>query len=107
MDDFNTIERKDISFTDPSKFPSIDYDISLVIPKNVLFNKAKEKINSLGITELNDISVIDVYDLPEETSITVRFSFAAFERTLTMEEVQKNIDKIIESIKDLGIKARF
>lgn len=107
MDDFNTIERKDISFTDPSKFPSIDYDISLVIPKNVLFNKAKEKINSLGITELNDISVIDVYDLPEETSITVRFSFAAFERTLTMEEVQKNIDKITESIKDLGIKARF
>ena len=79
----------------------------MVIPKNVLFNKAKEKINSLGITELNDISVIDVYDLPEETSITVRFSFAAFERTLTMEEVQKNIDTITESIKDLGIKARF
>ena len=107
MDDFNTITTSDISFNDPSKFPAIDYDISLVIPKGVMFNKAKEKINSLGIKELNNIGIIDVYDLPEETSVTVRFTFSAFERTLTMDEVQKNIESITDALKEFGIKARF
>ncbi|MBQ1197868.1 MAG: hypothetical protein IIX47_04615, partial [Spirochaetaceae bacterium] len=107
MDDFNTITTSDIAFNDPSKFPAIDYDISLVIPKGVMFNKAKEKINSLGIKELNNIGIIDVYDLPEETSVTVRFTFSAFERTLTMDEVQKNIETITNALKDFDIKARF
>ena len=44
--------------------------------------------------ELNNIGIIDVYELPEETSVTVRFTFSAFERTLTMDEVQKNIETI-------------
>ena len=107
MDDFNTITTSDIAFNDPSKFPSIDYDISLVIPKGVMFNKAQEKIKSLGIKELNNIGIIDVYDLPEETSVTVRFTFSAFERTLTMDEVQKNIETITNALKDFDIKARF
>ena len=72
-----------------------------------MFNKAKEKINSLGIKELNNIGIIDVYDLPEETSVTVRFTFSAFERTLTMDEVQKNIETITNALKDFDIKARF
>ena len=107
MDDFNTIAPKDISFTDPSKFPSIDYDISLVLPKDVLFNNAQAKIKSLGIKELNNIGIIDVYELPEETSVTVRFTFSALERTLTMDEVQKNIETITEALKEFNIKARF
>ena len=69
--------------------------------------QAKEKINSLGIKELNNIGIIDVYDLPEETSVTVRFTFSAFERTLTMDEVQKNIEAITEALKEFNIKARF
>ena len=70
-------------------------------------DKAKEKINSLGIKELNNIGIIDVYELPEETSVTVRFTFSAFERTLTMDEVQKNIEAITEALKEFNIKARF
>jgi phenylalanyl-tRNA synthetase beta subunit len=45
--------------------------------------------------------------LPEETSVTVRFTFSAFERTLTMDEVQKNIETITNALKDFDIKARF
>lgn len=107
MGTFNEIPETDISFRDPSKFPAIDYDISLVIPKNIAFGKALEAISNLGIKELVNSSVIDVYELPTETSVTVRFIFAAFERTLTMDEVQKNIDKIIAELEKFDIKARF
>lgn len=107
MPTFNEIAEKDISFTDPSKYPSIDYDISLVIPKGVILGKALDSVSKLGITELNNTAIIDVYDLPTETSVTVRFSFAALERTLTMDEVQKFIDKIVAELGTFAIKARF
>ena len=107
MPTFNGISEKDISFTDPSKYPSIDYDISLVIPKGVILGKALDSVSKLGITELNNTAIIDVYDLPTETSVTVRFSFAALERTLTMDEVQKFIDKIVAELGTFAIKARF
>ena len=57
--------------------------------------------------ELTGIQLIDVYELPNEVSATVRFSFAAFERTLTMEEVQGFIEKILGVLEKENIKARF
>ncbi|MCR5698758.1 MAG: phenylalanine--tRNA ligase subunit beta, partial [Treponemataceae bacterium] len=107
MPTFYELKECDIDFTDPSKYPSIDYDISLVVPKGVILGKALKSVDDLKITELNDTSIIDVYELPTETSVTVRFSFAAYERTLTMDEVQKFIDKIVAELNTFNIKARF
>ena len=72
-----------------------------------VLGKALDSVSKLGITELNNTAIIDVYDLPTETSVTVRFSFAALERTLTMDEVQKFIDKIVAELGTFAIKARF
>ncbi|MCR4790342.1 MAG: phenylalanine--tRNA ligase subunit beta [Treponemataceae bacterium] len=107
MPSFNEISESNIDFKDPSKFPSIDYDISLVIPKTSSLGKGLEEVKALKIAELNDISIIDVYELPLETSVTVRFSFAAYERTLTMDEVQKHMDRIVAELNKFDIKARF
>ncbi|MGP1587728.1 MAG: phenylalanine--tRNA ligase subunit beta [Treponemataceae bacterium] len=107
MKDFNEIKEGCVNFKDPSKFPSIDYDISLIVPKNIKFEKALNAIKNMNIKELSSTSVIDVYDLPEETSVTLRFCFAPYERTLKMDEVQKFIDAIVVELNKFDIKARF
>lgn len=107
MEDFNSVEEKPVNFMDPSRFPVVDYDISLVLPKGCGFSKVPSLSKSLNMQELTGIQLIDVYELPNEVSATVRFSFAAFERTLTMEEVQGFIEKILGVLEKENIKARF
>lgn len=107
MQDFNELKVAEVEFHDVSKYPVIDYDISLVMPKTTSFNEAKDKIKKMNISNLSDIEVIDVYELETETSVTVRFTFSAFDRTLEKETVQKDIKNILSELEKDGINARF
>jgi len=40
-------------------------------------------------------------------SITVRFSFGLDDRTLTSEEVQSHIDKILANLETIGVKMKL
>lgn len=104
---FNEIKIADVQFHDISKFPVIDYDISLVMPKTTSFNKVIVKIQNMKVADLVSTSVIDVYELENETSVTVRFTFGAFDRTLAMDDVQANIKKILAELEKDGVKSRF
>lgn len=104
---FNDIKIFDIQFHDISKFPVIDYDISLVMPKTTSFNKIIVKIQNMNVADLVSTSVIDVYELENETSVTVRFTFGAFDRTLAMDDVQASIKNILAELEKDGVKSRF
>lgn len=49
---------------------------------------------------------MDIYDGGDFKSITVRLSFSSEERTLSMEEIQQHIDKIVKNLSALGINLR-
>lgn len=106
MDTLLDIEPGNLSYAQPSAFPAIDYDLSLVIPESVRFENIEECWTSLNIRELGRPSVIDVYDSGDVKSITVRFSFVAPDRTLTGEEVQAHIDRIIANLEKLNVKLK-
>lgn len=105
MDDFDDIEFADLDFKEPTKFPTIDYDLSLVIPEGLRFDEIKE-CWSKKIPELMDVKVIDIYDALEQKSITLRFTFGLLDRTLTGEEVQSRIDSVVKKMGEKGITLR-
>ena len=107
MQIFNELKVEDQKFRDISKFPAIDYDISLILPKSSSFNASKAKISAMKVADLADIQVIDVYELETETSVTVRFTFSAFDKTLAMDDVQNSMKTILAELEKDGIKARF
>ena len=106
MDDFDNIAVSELEFDEPSKFPGIDYDLSLVVPDGVRFDAMAECWNKKNNPELKNASVIDIYDLGVAKSITVRLSFGLDDRTLTGDEVQKRIDVILEKLGEKGITLR-
>lgn len=103
LDAFDEISSDNLLFSEPSKFPTIDYDLSLLIPKGVRFEDISSAWNDKKIKNLLDVKVIDIYDVLPVKSITVRFVFGAEDRTLTSEEVQKNIDRIIEKLGEASV----
>ncbi|MCQ2080227.1 MAG: phenylalanine--tRNA ligase subunit beta [Lachnospiraceae bacterium] len=105
MDDLLKIEPKALDFKEPSKFPGIDYDLSLVIPEGLRFETI-ERCWKKGRNNLKDVSVIDVYDNGKVKSVTIRFHFENDERTLTSEEVQEVIDKTLLNLKDINVELK-
>ena len=103
LDAFDEIESAELSFAEPSKFPTVDYDLSLLMPEGVRFENIASCWQDKKIKNLLDVKVIDIYDVLPIKSITVRFAFGAEDRTLTSEEVQKNIDRIIENLKNVNV----
>lgn len=94
-----------ISYEEPSKFPPMEYDLSLELPRELFFADLSKCWENSGEL-LKSARIVDTYDSEEIHSITVRFVFGSNERTLESSEVQSIIDKIVEKLGALDVKLR-
>ena len=106
VDDFITIGGDNISFIEPSTQQSTYYDLSLIMKEGVTFADMSECWNKLGLSELNNVKVIDTYEKDGVKSLTVRLIFSSKKKTLEMDEVQAWIDEILANLKEIGIEMR-
>ena len=106
MQAFADAENAPIVYDEPSKFPPIDYDISVVIPKGVLFADMEECWKNEGCGILKSAKPVDSYDTELFHSETIRFVFSSRERTLSSAEVQEIMDRIIANLAKIDVKLR-
>lgn len=106
MQAFADVKNASIIYDEPSKFPPMDYDISVVIPKGVLFADMSKCWQDEGKGILKSARIVDSYDTDLFHSETIRFEFSSNERTLSSNEVQEIMDKIIENLKTIDVKLR-
>lgn len=98
------IANASISYEEPSKFPSIEIDLSFISDKFAPIAKAIDKVKS---SLIKNVEVTDIYeDDNNEKSITTRITFAHAERTLKHEEVQEVTDAIIGELKNNNISLK-
>ena len=97
------VENAGISYQEPSKYPAMEIDLSFVTDR---FAEISEAIKNTKSALVKKVSVTDIYSNGDEKSITVRILFEHLERTLTHEEVQEVVDKIIDELKKKGINLK-
>ena len=103
---FTEAEVAPIVYDEPSKFPSMTYDISVEIPAGTLFEKLEACWKDEGKGLLKSTKIVDTYDTEEIHSITVRFEFSSIERTLSGAEIQEIMDKVIANLGTIGVTLR-
>ncbi len=106
MQSFAEVQNSSIVYQEPSKFPQMDYDISIEVPKGVFFDKLAESWKKDGTTLLKNVKIVDTYDTDTIHSVTIRFEFSSNERTLASTEVQEIMDRIVANLEKIGIKLR-
>lgn len=106
MNVFADAKDNGISYEEPSKFPPMDYDLSLELPNGVLYDKLTECWKKEGGSILKNTKIVDTYDTDTVHSITVRFEFSSNERTLSSAEVQEIMDKVIANLSAIGVNLR-
>ncbi|MGN0469383.1 MAG: phenylalanine--tRNA ligase subunit beta [Acutalibacteraceae bacterium] len=100
---FAQVKNSNIVYEEPSKFPSIEYDLSLDIPNGVFFENLAEAWKDVSREILKNVSIVDTYDTDTIHRITIRFEFSSKERTLSLSEVQEIIDKITSNLNSKGV----
>lgn len=103
INDLASVANAGISYEEPSKYPSMEVDLSFVADKYEKIGKAIESANSSLIKK---VFVTDTYEDENGKSITVRLIFSLNDRTLTREEVMEVVDSIVETLKNDGINLK-
>ena len=106
MEAFADTKNASIIYDEPSKFPPMDYDLSVVVPSGVFFSDLAECWKGEGEEILKNVRIVDTYDTELFHSVTVRFEFSSNERTLSSAEVQAIMDRIVENLKDINVNLR-
>ena len=91
-----------MKFKDISIYPEVKKDIAIVVDKNITSDEIAKTIKANGGKLLIESEVFDVYEgenLPEgKRSIAYSLTFGASDRTLTDEEVNPVIEKIVTGL---------
>lgn len=100
-----------MKYKEISKFPSIKKDIAFVVDKSIISKDIEKIIKSAGGSILTNIEVFDVYTGlgidNNKKSIAYSLTFSDMKKTLTDEEVNQAMNKIIDvTSKKMGAELR-
>ncbi len=87
------------------KFQKVTRDLSLVAGKEITYKDISDIIKGLETAELKEFYPIDIYDMKEKNSITVRFILQA-DKTLQEAEINDIMEKILKALNEKGIVLR-
>ena len=102
LDKLFTLKVGGMKYKEISKFPNIKKDIAIVLDKNITSQEIGMKIKKLAGSLLESSEVFDVYQgpgiLPGKRSIAYSLTFGKQDRTLTDEEINEVMEKIIKGL---------
>ena len=104
MDAFAGLAAGELGYNEPSRFPGIDIDLSVVLPEGMRFADMEPAWRGAG--HLTGVSLIDSFQQAGRRSLTLRFGFSSMEKTLSKEEVQPIVDGIVEKLGAAGAVLR-
>lgn len=97
---FANLTNDSITYEEPSKYPEMEIDLSFVSDR---FEPIRQAILDANSSLVKKFEVVDTYVDELSKSITTRITFSHPEKTLTREEINEIVDKIISTLESKGI----
>lgn len=98
----SSTKTKLISFAEIPKFPQVQRDLSLIVDKTISYQSLEESVKTLKISKLKEYKLFDIFESEKlganKKSMAISFTFSDKEKTLTDEETDAMMNKIINSI---------
>jgi phenylalanyl-tRNA synthetase beta chain len=98
-------------YSQVSKFPTVKRDLALIVNNYVHYSDISELLKKFGGKTLKEISLFDIYSDEKigtnKKSIAVSLEFQSEEKTMTDDEVNNQVEKLIKNLKkELNIELR-
>jgi phenylalanyl-tRNA synthetase beta chain len=93
-----------------AKFPSVERDLALVMDKSVTNGETLKTIKRFADKSLISVELFDIYEGSQlesgKKSMAYHLTFSNLERSLTLEEVDESVNKILKGLSASGITLR-
>jgi phenylalanyl-tRNA synthetase beta chain len=100
----------DKKYTGVARYPAVTRDLSLMVPKTVTAGEIESLFLQRGGKKLEEIELFDIYEGEQVKegykSLAYKLTFRAADRTLTEEDIQSLMKKIMNGLHTLGIDLR-
>lgn len=105
------ISENKIQYKEISKYPQVERDLALVVPKIMKYNEITREVTNLHLAKLYDIKLFDIFENEklgnDKKSMAINFTFLDEEKTLTDKEIDGWMNKIMSTLeKELGAEIR-
>jgi phenylalanyl-tRNA synthetase beta chain len=95
---------KETIYQPVSKFPQVQRDLSILVDKKITYSEIENLVKSLQIKRLKKIQLFDVFENEKlgenKKSFAINFTFLDKEKTMTDDEVELMMDKIITNLEN-------
>ena len=92
-------EKQKIVYSEIVKFPAVERDVALIIDNKISYKEVEKTIEQLNLKKLKQKYLFDIFESDklgkDKKSLAIKFVFLDEEKTLTDEEVEKTMQKII------------
>ena len=100
-----------IQYKEIPKYPSVERDLAMVVPKSMEYNEVKDRLTKLKLSKLQDIRLFDIFENEKlgqgKKSMAINFTFLDEEKTLTDKEIDNWMNNIMTTLeKELGAEIR-
>ena len=92
----------------PSKYPSVERDLSVLVPLRLTVRHIILAIKAVDetITALRLIDMFDKQEWVDQRALTFRFNIQAQDRTLTKEDAEAVWQKVVTAMQNIGVTVR-
>lgn len=101
----------DVSYKEISKFPQVERDLAMVVTTSTKYEEIQREILKLNLASLHEMKLFDVFESEKigkgKKSLAVNFIFRDDTKTLTDNEIDNWMQKIMSSLeKNLEVEIR-
>ena len=100
----------DYKYKGVAKFPAVTRDLSMVVPKEIMVGSIEKMIEECGGELLEKLTLFDVYEGNQIDrgfkSVAYSVTFRASDRTLSEEDINGVMQKILKGLESMGIVLR-
>jgi len=104
---FAKVKCGSLKYKEPSKFPAIDIDVTFAADISAVDFAEVRRIATDSSELCKEVYAKDIYTAEDGTNaLTLRFTFASDERTLTKNELAPQVDKLTAELAKIGMNVK-
>ena len=106
LDELFKFEKSEYRYSEPFKYPAVNFELSIVVPKQVTFGQIKAQLEEVS-DKVQSVDFVGVFPLEHEAkSLSVQIEFRDHEKTLDPEEIKNLQDLMIATVEKSGFHLR-
>lgn len=102
IDTLGEMLKRDISYKEVTKYQTVNFDLSLIVDKDVKYGQIEDIINTANMQYLMEYSLVDIYEnnekLQDKKTVTIRFTIGSYTDTLTKEQIDEERETILKAL---------